>query len=81
MLLDNIEDDELANELEDKINLGLSIARKNGMTFAKFKSEIITTYNVVYDGEEAEEDYEEYCLSLSEGVYKTPTEWGKFLVW
>lgn len=79
MLLDYIDDDDLAYDMEVAINKGLKIARANGMTFSKFKEEMVVNFNLVYTGEEAEEDYESYCIALSDGKYKTPTEWGKFM--
>lgn len=77
MLLDNIEDDDLAYDLEIAINKGLRIARANDMTFAKFKQEM-SKASIVYTGEDAEEDYELYCLALSDGKFIPPSQWDKF---
>lgn len=69
--------EEIKQEFDDKLSKGINVARTNNMSLSKFKKEIKKGLTTTNDEDQWTFDYESFLCAISNGVYESPTEWGK----
>lgn len=75
-----IEDFDLGKEEREfsaKMLKGTKVARANNMSLTKFKTEIEKGLLTTNDEDQWTFDYQSFLGAISNGIYESPTEWGK----
>jgi hypothetical protein len=69
--------DEQEQKFNAEINRGLEVARQNNMNLSKFYKEIMQGLTTTNNEDQWTFDYESYLFAIANGIYVSPTYWGK----